>query len=86
MESEHEVRTTTVHNRYEISDSCCGLVETASSLKKAIALAEIHASQHGAELGNTITAIEVFDRMARRDCQNTWMVPVPNAQGKPHGR
>ncbi len=69
-------RFTTVHDRYEVGDSCCGLVSTETSLKKASALAVTHAEKHSKEEGNTVTVVSVFDRMARRDCQDTWQFPV----------
>ncbi len=73
-------RFTTVHDRYQICDSCCGQVETATSLKKASAIAEAHAKKHGNEADNTVTVVEVYDRMARRNCQDTWQFNVTNAK------
>ena len=58
---------TTVHDRYQISDSCCGMVETATSLKKASELAKNHADRHAVDHDNTTTVVIVFDVMARRD-------------------
>ena len=69
-------RVTTVHDRYMISDDCCGMVETETSLKRASALAESHARKHGKEADNSVSVVKVFDRMARRDCQDTWEFPV----------
>ncbi len=57
--------------RYQICDACCGQVETASSLKKAMAIAVAHVAKHAAE-GDAIELVEVHDRMARRDCVDTW--------------
>lgn len=73
-------RFTTVHDRYEVGDSCCGLVTTETSLKKATAIAIAHSEKHSREEGNTVTVVNVFDRMARRDCQDTWEFPVKAVQ------
>ena len=73
-------RFTTVHDRYEVGDSCCGFVTTETSLKKASATATAHAAKHASEEGNTVTVVNVFDRMARRDCQDTWKFPVANVK------
>ncbi len=69
--------STTVHDRYQIDDSCCGQVETATSLNKAIAIAKAHAFRHSTQADNTITEVTVFDRMARRDCTHTWSIVLP---------
>jgi len=71
---------TTVHDRYQIGDALCGQVETTTSLARASAIAVAHAEAHAREPANTVTAIEVFDRMARTHCQDTWIFPVANAQ------
>ncbi len=57
-------RHTTTHDRYTISDPVCGLVETATSLKKALARAKVHS--------NSCPDVEVFDVMARKDCVQVW--------------
>lgn len=49
-------------NRYEVGDDECGVVATASSLKAALHEARCHGCKH----------VEVFDRMARYDCAQTW--------------
>ena len=72
-------KVTTVHDRYQVCDECCGQVETETSLKRALELAERHAKKHAAESDSTVKSITVFDRMARRDCQDTWEVAVPHA-------
>lgn len=80
MESEvKERKFTTVHDRYLVSDSCCGFVESETSLKRALALAERHAKRHQSDPADTVAQIEVFDRMARRDCVTTWTVAVERA-------
>ena len=71
-------RFTTVHDRYQVSDSCCGQVETATSLKKASEIAKNHADRHAIDHDNTTTVVTVFDVMARRDCQDTWEFPIAN--------
>jgi hypothetical protein len=55
-------RYTTTHDRYQITDPICGLVETATSLKDALRKANMHRCD----------AVEVFDTMARYDCAQTW--------------
>lgn len=55
-------RKTTASDRYEIGDDECGVIATASSLKAALHEAKCHGCKH----------IEVFDRMARFDCAQTW--------------
>jgi hypothetical protein len=70
---------TTVHDRYQISDSCCGMVETATSLKKASARARAHAERHAVDADNSTKVVTVFDVMARRDCQDTWEFPIKAA-------
>ena len=67
---------TTVHDRYQISDSCCGMVETATSLKKASEIAQNHADRHSKEADESTKTVVVFDVMARRDCQDTWEFPI----------
>lgn len=57
-----ERRHTTAHDRYQITDPVCGLVETATSLKKALQLAKAH------HCGN----VAIFDVMARIDCAQVW--------------
>jgi hypothetical protein len=66
-----------------VSDSCCGQVETATSLKKASEIAKNHADRHAIEHDNTTTVVTVFDVMARRDCQDTWEFPIANALNCP---
>ena len=75
-------RTTTAHHRYEIGDSECGVIDTATSLRRATALAECHAAHHAAEAHNHLTVVTVFDRMARRDCQREWEIGVAAAEGR----
>lgn len=70
----------TVHDRYTISDAICGQVDTATSLKKASALAQGHAAEHSAEPGNVVSVVTVYDRMARCDCQDSWEFACANAQ------
>lgn len=53
---------TLTSDRYQITDSVCGLVDTATSLKKALQLAS----------GHRCDGVEVFDSMARYDCAQTW--------------
>ena len=55
-------RATAARHRYEIGDDECGVVATASSLKAALHEARCHGCKH----------VEVFDRMARFDCAQTW--------------
>jgi len=76
-------RFTTVHDRYQVSDSCCGQVETATSLKKASEIAKNHADRHAIDHDNTTTVVTVFDVMAQRDCQDTWEFPIANAYNCP---
>jgi len=66
-----------------VSDSCCGQVETATSLKKASEIAKNHADRHAIDHDNTTTVVTVFDVMARRDCQDTWEFPIANAYNCP---
>ena len=80
LETQPMKRHTQPHDRYQITDSCCGLVATRTSLAKASEAAKIHAERHGSEGDNTVTVVEVFDTMARRDCMDTWKFPVSNAQ------
>ena len=75
-------RTTTAHHRYEIGDSECGVIDTATSLRRATALATGHAERHAAEPHNTVTRIMIYDRMARRDCQREWEIGVAAAEGR----
>ncbi len=58
------IQFTTVHNRYRISDSCCGLVETATSLKKALEIAKNHADRHSKDADKSTKTVVVFDVMA----------------------
>jgi len=55
-------RHTTAHDRYQVCDKVCGLIETATSLAKALKRAQTHSCE----------GVEVFDTMARRDCAQTW--------------
>ena len=69
-------RHTPVHDRYQITDACCGLVATSTSLNKASLMANAHAARHRSEPDNTVETIVVFDTMAKRDCQDTWTFAV----------
>jgi hypothetical protein len=77
LETQPMKRHTQPHDRYQITDSCCGLVATRTSLAKASEAAKIHAERHGSEGDNTVTVVEVFDTMARRDCMDTWIAKRP---------
>jgi len=68
---------TTVHDRYQISDSCCGVVETATSLTKASTIAKNHALRHTQDGDLSTKVVQVFDIMARSNCQDTWEFPIP---------
>ena len=72
-----EKRHTTVHNRYEISDSICGRIDGATSLKQALHVAAYHALLGKVKGGNSCPEIVIFDLMARYDCAETW-----DAEGK----
>ena len=65
-------RHTTIHDRYQISDECCGLVTTSTSLKAASNIARAHAARHAKEVDNSVSRVDVFDSMARRDCTSLW--------------
>jgi len=71
---------TTVHSRYQISDSCCGLVEVATSFREASEVARRHASRHAKDGDDSTLRVEIFDVMARRHCQDTWEFPIARAE------
>jgi hypothetical protein len=60
---EEKRRFTTVHDRFQICDTCCGLVETATTRDEALRIARAHWSEHP---GNEVIFVDVFDVMARR--------------------
>jgi hypothetical protein len=70
-------RTTTVHDRYHITDECCGIVETAMTFKDALEIAQSHARRHARETDNSIQNVKVYDSMARKTAANEWTVPIP---------
>lgn len=53
-----------VHSRFQISDSICGIVDTAENFKGALRLAEIHARH--------CRNVTIFDPMARRGSFELW--------------
>lgn len=57
-------RHTTAHERYHIADPVCGLIETASSLAKALDRAKAHSCE----------GVTIFDSMARFECAPLWNV------------
>jgi|SRR5579859_7092474 len=69
-------RFTTVHDRFQITDACCGIIETAMSLKDAEAIAARHARKHKSEPDNTITHVSIFDSMARNNQPHEWQVSL----------
>lgn len=72
-----EKRTTTVHNRFEISCSYCGRLYGEKSLFEAKVSAKRAATLHN----QADEAISIYDIMAHRGCTCSW-----DADGRPIGR
>ena len=62
-ESEHAAkRRTNTSDRYHVGDPTCGMIETATSLKAALALAA----------GHSCSGVTIFDTLAKWDCAQEW--------------
>jgi len=80
----NERRFTTVHDRYQVVDPCCGLVCTTTT--KGAALVE--ATRHWTRHTEPLEWIVVYDVMARRSAVREWRVsrdgtatPQPRVMG-----
>lgn len=72
-----EKRHTTVHDRFQVSCSCCGYMESFSSLTKAWESAQLRKLRHN-QPGEKI---EICDIMAHIGCTDLW-----DADGNPLNR
>lgn len=62
---------TTVHNRFQVVDEVCGLVQCEMRRSTAFAEAQRHLEQHHRE-GDFKTPVHIFDLMARLGAPQTW--------------
>lgn len=76
-EDENGRQFTTVHDRYHISDECCGLVETRMTHLAALSFASAHAERHAKEPDSKIRYVSVYDVMAKKNAVFEWQVPIP---------
>jgi hypothetical protein len=82
MDAINTKRHTTVHDRFQIIDDCCGLVATRTTLAEASKRAEEHADHHSKDTNNRVPSVLVYDAMAPkkpRNRQNTWIFPVKSS-------
>ena len=61
---------TTVHARYEVGDSYCGVVDYHQKRDIALAGARMHETTHRQD--NIPERVEVYDRMARPGATQLW--------------
>ena len=56
----------TVHDRYQVADSFCGLISAVAKRAEAFGIAQAHRAS------DRCRYVEVFDVMARYDAPQTW--------------